>query len=94
MVRTHSPPIENDPKIHHVKPVVVTVSAKHLCCFFLIVLMLISAISISIAYSLQKNEYFHQSFVKNEVNYFAVLGLDPSASSQEIRKAYKALALK
>lgn len=57
-------------------------------------LILIVITSAFFAAYLQNDPVSHRSFVQNDVNYFSILGIDPTASALEIRKAYGKLALK
>ena len=72
----------------------VTFNTGKLCLVMIGALLLIVITSAFFAVYLQNDPISHRTFVRNDVNYFSILGIDPTASALEIRKAYGKLALK
>ncbi|KAA6357898.1 MAG: hypothetical protein EZS28_046575, partial [Streblomastix strix] len=70
------------------------VSYGGLCkCLLLCFIILLMSSSLAI-YVFRNKNVFHANFVSPQTNYYQILGLEPTATSKEIRDAYKQLARK
>ncbi|KAH7826551.1 putative chaperone DnaJ domain protein [Monocercomonoides exilis] len=67
---------------------------KRLCAQFCSIVAAFVIVSLGAIFLFGGKGYFHWSYVPEETNYYSVLGLEPTATSKEIRDQYKKLALK
>jgi len=68
------------------------VSTGKICKLFCTVMLIVACLIAFLVWCFWHSKLLHISLVKDDVNYFEILGLDASASAREIRQHYRKLA--